>query len=300
MEYPKVYWQRRVYEAYSEIYYHASELEKLSDPIFEDYCILPQSGLPWLCLQTFGLRHSYPEFAIHDRISSRYHFYCILAGKGYANGQLVESGDAILFQRNNPFNISADPNDPFVFVWMTFKGDRADDYVSLLNPTTGCTIFKMDRLDKICALFYDILYVDHDECEVALYLEATMIKVLSMLKGQQKLPDKQDDIHQNKHIYLAINYLAKYCFRQDFHIREVSDAIGLNEKYLRKLFLQEVHISMRDYVTNARIKRAKELLRYSNYNVSEIAGFVGYRDLRQFYTLFKRKTGKAPSDYRGK
>ena len=296
----RIFWQRRVYEWYSQPYSNPSELEKLSDPYFEDYCVLHQAGIPWLCLQTFGVRHSYPEFAVRDRISNRYHFFCILSGKGYANGQPIESGDAILFKRNNLFNISADPNDPFVFVWMTFKGDRTDDYLSRLNLDAGYTIYRMDRLDKICALFYDILYVDHEAFETALYLESRMVELLSMLKGQQKKTIHQDTINQNKHVYLALGYLSTNCFRQDFHIRDVSNAIGLNEEYLRKLFLQEVHLSMRDYVTNARITRAKELLRYSNYNVSEVAGFVGYRDYRQFHAIFKKKTGMAPSDYQVK
>ena len=57
-------------------------------------------------------------------------------------------------------------------------------------------------------------------------------------------------------------------------------------------------VSVRDYVTDRRIQRAAELLRHSNYTVSEISEFVGYRDYRLLHAQFKAKAGKTPTDYR--
>ena len=296
---PSFYWRRRVYDSFSPVFDNPSELQKLSDHFFEDFCICTQDPESTLCLRTFGLRHAYPEYQILHRISHRTHFFCILSGKGYMNGQPVSAGNVILTHRNTPFNISADREDPFIYVWMTFSGNAIVEYLRILGITAGHRLYQISELDTICSLFYDILYVDHPSCDTALYLESRMISLLSRLRSMKPVYlEPLADSRQNRHVYDAVAYLSQNCFRQDFRVGEVADNLGMNEKYLRRLFLQVMHISVRDYVTDRRIQRAAELLKRSNYTVSEISEFVGYRDYRQFHAQFKAKTGKTPTDYR--
>ena len=46
------------------------------------------------------------------------------------------------------------------------------------------------------------------------------------------------------------------------------------------------------------MRRAMELLMQSPAKISEIAGRVGYEDVKYFSQLFKKTTGKTPSEYR--
>ncbi len=47
-----------------------------------------------------------------------------------------------------------------------------------------------------------------------------------------------------------------------------------------------------------RIETAKELLRDSDWSISKVAGFIGYRTPHYFQSLFRHKTGMTPNEYR--
>jgi len=52
------------------------------------------------------------------------------------------------------------------------------------------------------------------------------------------------------------------------------------------------------YITEYRIRRAKDLLEYGGIPVAEIAECVGYVDCFYFSRVFKKCTGLSPSAYR--
>lgn len=52
------------------------------------------------------------------------------------------------------------------------------------------------------------------------------------------------------------------------------------------------------FIRNARLKRAKELLSSTNFNISEIAYQVGFSDANYFSRTFHSEMGLSPSDFR--
>ncbi|WP_281989272.1 helix-turn-helix domain-containing protein [Aquimarina aggregata] len=55
-----------------------------------------------------------------------------------------------------------------------------------------------------------------------------------------------------------------------------------------------------NYITDQKLKRAKELLRITEMPVSEIAYGVGFNDPLYFTRIFKKKIGGSPTEYRQK
>ncbi len=67
------------------------------------------------------------------------------------------------------------------------------------------------------------------------------------------------------------------------------------------LFSVEVaNISFSDYVTRMRINHARELLRETDKNVTEIAMECGFNNISNFYRLYKNTWGKPPKDEKQK
>ncbi|MBQ8393570.1 MAG: helix-turn-helix domain-containing protein [Clostridia bacterium] len=56
--------------------------------------------------------------------------------------------------------------------------------------------------------------------------------------------------------------------------------------------------NFREYLTDIRLNYAKQLLEYSNLNVTQIAFSVGFNDSNYFSNLFKQKIGVSPLLYR--
>ncbi len=67
---------------------------------------------------------------------------------------------------------------------------------------------------------------------------------------------------------------------------------------LRKRFKKETQVSLHQYFIQLKINAAKTMLANLSYNVSDIAGFLGFEDPYYFSRLFKRKTGVSPKKFR--
>ena len=79
------------------------------------------------------------------------------------------------------------------------------------------------------------------------------------------------------------------CIRDSFHI---------NKDYLSRKFKETFGSGMVAYLTNIRIKHAKELLVSSDMQVQEIAIAVGFQDEGYFTKQFKKIVSMTPAAYR--
>lgn len=93
-----------------------------------------------------------------------------------------------------------------------------------------------------------------------------------------------DYIHQNYHIPMTLDDLAKHAYVSTF--------------YLSRLFKKELGKNFIDYLNELRINKAKELLIESDLKTYEIAEKVGITDPHYFSRLFKKHTGISPTEYR--
>lgn len=81
-------------------------------------------------------------------------------------------------------------------------------------------------------------------------------------------------------------------------MQQIAAYVHLHPGHLSELFKKETGSNFGDYVTALRMRRAMDLLVVSPAKVSEIAGMTGYEDVKYFSRLFKKHTGKTPSEFR--
>ncbi len=55
---------------------------------------------------------------------------------------------------------------------------------------------------------------------------------------------------------------------------------------------------LKDYLTRLYLKKACELLLYTDKTVAEVATALGHGDPHYFHRAFKKLAGKTPDDYR--
>ncbi|MCM3882570.1 helix-turn-helix transcriptional regulator [Frankia sp. R82] len=81
-------------------------------------------------------------------------------------------------------------------------------------------------------------------------------------------------------------------------VEQVSRAVGVSERTLRRQFRAELGLSWRDYLTRARLLRAMALLAETGPSVLEVSTAVGFDSPSSFARAFTRHCGESPSDYR--
>ena len=96
----------------------------------------------------------------------------------------------------------------------------------------------------------------------------------------------------------ALRYIDQNYTDENLSLNTVAKAANISPNYFSGVFSQEMGQTFVEYLTEKRMERAKELLRYSGKRSSEVAYEVGYRDPRYFSFLFKKTQGCTPSSYR--
>jgi len=108
-------------------------------------------------------------------------------------------------------------------------------------------------------------------------------------------PEKEQETPQGKrlvHAYIEVHYM------ENLSVQEMSERFSYSEAYFCKRFKQVYGKSFVSYLTEYRIGRAKELLRNETISIRAAGKAVGYPDPNYFAKVFRRVTGKSPSDFR--
>ena len=117
---------------------------------------------------------------------------------------------------------------------------------------------------------------------------------------EEMIPLKRRDEIENKYIIAAIDYIGKNHSDRDFSISNMAESIGVSEGHLSRLFKSETGVSINNYLTRYRIRKAMDYLKDVSVKVYEVADKVGYQDIAYFSNTFKKLVGKSPSDYQAK
>jgi len=85
---------------------------------------------------------------------------------------------------------------------------------------------------------------------------------------------------------------------EELNRNELAAAVYLSPDYLSHLFPEKMGMSLTAYITNERIRRAKELLAKHNLSIRDVALSSGFQNISYFSKQFKRVTGMTPQEFR--
>lgn len=81
-------------------------------------------------------------------------------------------------------------------------------------------------------------------------------------------------------------------------VAELADLAGISQSHLMRGFKASTGWPIHKFITEERLRAAKQLLAKEELNSKEIARRLGFRNPAYFATAFRRMTGKTPSEYR--
>lgn len=81
-------------------------------------------------------------------------------------------------------------------------------------------------------------------------------------------------------------------------LSDVAAQVNLSPSHFSTVFSQETGQTFKEYLTDLRIARAKELLRTTVLRSFEVADQIGYNDPHYFSFVFRKTTGLSPKEFR--
>lgn len=95
-------------------------------------------------------------------------------------------------------------------------------------------------------------------------------------------------------------YVESNIANEDLTVEDVCKNLGISKVQLYRKAKALLGINVSDYILNTRLSRAKYMLQYENFSISEIAYKVGFSSPAYFSTVFKSKFGSTPKAFKEK
>lgn len=98
-----------------------------------------------------------------------------------------------------------------------------------------------------------------------------------------------------------INACKKYIYshiKEHITIENLAEELGVSAGYLSRLFKKETGASVSAYIRAQKIEMAKNLLKYSEYSMIDIANRLSFSSQSHFIQQFRETVGMTPKKYR--
>lgn len=118
--------------------------------------------------------------------------------------------------------------------------------------------------------------------------------VLDYTKRMRKICEKDTG---SKYIKICKDYIYSH-IEERITLEELADKLGVSESYLSRLFKKETGNSLCIYIREQKIEVAKNLLRYSDYSVVDIANHLSFSSQSHFIQQFRELVGMTPKKFR--
>jgi len=133
------------------------------------------------------------------------------------------------------------------------------------------------------------------EMETLKEIEAFWMEALSWIEVR-----REEKSGYSRIIRGVIDYIAQHFSEVDLSVVEIAEYLHFSPAYLNVLFKQEMKITLKQYLSNYRLERAKKLLETDYDKITEIAEKCGYTNANYFAKVFREATGMTPVEYRKK
>ena len=101
----------------------------------------------------------------------------------------------------------------------------------------------------------------------------------------------------SKHINACKEYIYSH-IKERITVEDLADELGVSSGYLSRLFKKETGVSVSAYIRSQKIDMAKNLLRFSDYSMIEIANRLSFSSQSHFIQQFREVVGMTPKKYR--
>lgn len=167
--------------------------------------------------------------------------------------------------------------------------------------------FMYDSIASLCER-YGLVTKNSGNAETALTAIITEVEAQISIQGCEQVLIRQMEYYllemaefvrdkNVKPVLRATAYIESH-YSEHITLETMASLVNFNPIYFSNLFKREVGKSFTEYLTEYRMKKAKEMLRDTDKNINEIADALGYSDARYFSKVFKKEIGIKPSEYR--
>ena len=210
-----------------------------------------------------------------------------IADKQYS----LKRGDIFFAFPAYPYYIET--QDDFEYIYISFMGSGAISFLSKCKITPDSPY--NDNLGFLCTMFENAIrrVTPHN---ANMLTESVLYYALSYFDNDASSFEAEGQASTDEFFKTIVNYVDHHYRENDMSLGRLSSVFSYTEKYLSSLFKKNMETGFVNYLNNLRIQFANELIEKGELNISEIAEACGYSDYSYFSKVYKKITGRTPSE----
>ena len=184
-----------------------------------------------------------------------------------------------------------DASEDFEYIYISFMGSGAAALISKCGVTPENPVYP--NFSFLCPMFESSIR-RITPSNANLLTEGVLYYTLSFLdtdKSEAEERKSRDSLFE-----MIVNYVDHHYREHDMSLGKLADTFSYTEKYLSSLFKKNMQIGFVSYLNRLRVQYANELIEKGELSIAEIADACGYSDYSYFSKVFKKNTGKTPSE----
>lgn len=170
-----------------------------------------------------------------------------------------------------------------------FEEETAGNDIKLLGKDN----IEIEELYEKMYLLYQMKTYGYQELLRA-YLMELLVKIFILYRQSESSENRE----REKTYFDNVILFMKEHYKQDIKLDDLAAMAFLSRNYFCSSFKECTGVTVLEFIQKRRIEEACHLLKNKNRKLIEVAEAVGYRDLKFFSKVFKKITGKTPSEYR--
>lgn len=269
----------------------------------EDAQVLQLTGTKFkdLYLCFCGVSECEPGHSFGPAVRPNYILHYILSGKGiYQVGERtykLKKGQGFLIEPEEVTFYQADESEPWTYLWVGFAGTQAEAFLQDLGLNGSQHVFHSGYGEELKRIVTDMLENNTLSQANQYCLESLLYRFFAVLAKDAQVGAVAEESRESAYVKKAVNFIQNNYFR-GIGVAEIAEHVGVSRSYLYKVFVKNLQVSPKEFLTHLRLVRSRELLELTELSVEGVAMSCGYSDTLTFSKTFKKETGMPPSNYR--
>lgn len=252
-------------------------------------------------LQEIGeLQARRPHTSQREDLES-YLFFIVCAGAGELEygGQTwaLKAGDCVFLDCRRPYAHRTGPQ-LWQLRWVHFTGPNLHAVYQKYAERGGRPVLHPADPEPWQAVWQRLYELAGSEDHIRdMRLCESLTALLTLLMAESWNPGAGRATPGKQSVQHIKDYLDRN-FTAGIRLDDLAAKFYINKFYLTRVFKEQFGLSVQQYLQQVRVTHAKELLRFSDQTVEQIAAACGMPDPNYFARVFRRVEGVSPSVYR--
>jgi len=212
----------------------------------------------------------------------------------------VTAGDIFALYPDTDIKCAADKKDPWTLCAASFDGADARLLLNAARFSPKSPVRHLEDMvsEQVIALMTGMYTYRGQEIYSTTQSTAILYALMSLLVktaswDQTAMPPGWTGA---VHFHKALDFISEN-YSRPITVEDIAASVNLSRSRLHQIFLQQIFISPKQYLTEYRVREARNLLEKRSGSIKEIAQAVGFDDQLYFSNVFKQITGKSPTQY---